>query len=518
MDTEVQTFGHDDRAQWTPLRSLDQLRDGIGHALGARGIGLVLSIIGVGLDLTRDRRDLAVGRKHGLVGWLRARGDEIAREWSWLDNDGVDSKALQFVPIGFRKSLERELASRVGAEERKDHPTHQGCHMNEEPATSSTHMRQHGAVCPHGTKEIHRKQPLDVRNCVGFGDPDGHQSGIVDQHIDFSMLLDDLIDRGVHRGLVGDVHFKDLQPMSLGFRRVDKVLSDLGISSLNVPHCRNHRMTPPCEFQYREVSETTARTGDYNDFSAHLKFSLFKFHWSRPTDIQTCMYLQSKNLQTSLSCVSEESEVTKMQRRSVLDFVDVDGQSLEALAPRERILKTASDLFYRLSINAVGIDRIIAESGVAKMTFYKHFPSKATLIATYLRHKRVIWFQMLATATEKPGLSSKERVLAIFDAIDEPLRAKTFRGCTFARGLAEFGPEANTPEVQATIAEYFTELHEFVASLIEPLALENPERAVIQILSLVQGSFVMAQSIPNGGIVEANRDAARLLLEHGLPD
>ncbi|CDN48097.1 TetR/AcrR family transcriptional regulator [Neorhizobium galegae] len=207
-----------------------------------------------------------------------------------------------------------------------------------------------------------------------------------------------------------------------------------------------------------------------------------------------------------------------MQTRSVLEFVDVDGKSLDALAPRERILKTASDLFYRLSINSVGIDRIIAESGVAKMTFYKHFPSKATLIATYLRHKRVIWFQMLATATEKPGLSPPERVLAIFDAIDEPLRAKTFRGCSFARGLAEFGPEANTPEVQATIAEYFTELHEFVASLIKPLALDKPEQAVIQILSLVQGSFVMAQSIPNGGIVEANRDAARLLLEHGLSD
>jgi hypothetical protein len=109
-----------------------------------------------------------------------------------------------------------------------------------------------------------------------------------------------------------------------------------------------------------------------------------------------------------------------------------------------------------------------------------------------------------------------ERVLAIFDALDEPLRAPSFRGCSFARGLAEFGPEANTPEGQTTIADYFKELHEFVASLLEPLALSNPERAIIQILSLVQGSFVMAQSTPDPHIVEANRDAARLLLEDGL--
>ncbi|MBP2542459.1 TetR/AcrR family transcriptional regulator [Agrobacterium tumefaciens] len=205
-----------------------------------------------------------------------------------------------------------------------------------------------------------------------------------------------------------------------------------------------------------------------------------------------------------------------MQRKGVIAFVNVDDQSLDALAPRERILKTASDLFYRLSINSVGIDRIIAESGVAKMTFYKHFPSKAALISAYLRYKSIIWFQILASATEEPGLSPVERVLAIFDALDKPLRALSFRGCSFTRGLAEFGPEANTPEVQATIAEYFKQLHDFVSSLIEPMRLSDHERAVIQILSLIQGSFVMAQSLPDPRIVEANREAAQILLINEL--
>lgn len=205
-----------------------------------------------------------------------------------------------------------------------------------------------------------------------------------------------------------------------------------------------------------------------------------------------------------------------MQKGSMPEIVELERQSLEGLSPRERILKTASDLFYRLSVHSVGIDRIIAESDVAKMTFYKHFPSKASLIATYLRDKKTIGFEMFAAAAEKPGLSAIERVLTIFDAIDEPLRAPTFRGCSFSRGLAEFGPEANTPEVQATIADYYKELHELVTRLIEPLGLKNPERAVIQVLSLVQGSFVIAQSMPSEGIVEANRDAARLLLENEM--
>ncbi|MBY5839737.1 TetR/AcrR family transcriptional regulator [Rhizobium leguminosarum] len=205
-----------------------------------------------------------------------------------------------------------------------------------------------------------------------------------------------------------------------------------------------------------------------------------------------------------------------METRSMLEFVDVEGQPLNALAPRERILKTASDLFYRFSIHSVGIDRIIAESGVAKMTFYKHFPSKADLIATYLRYKTDTWFQMLATSTERAGLSPLERVFAIFDALEEPFRAPSFRGCPFVKGLAEFGPEANSPDVQATIAAYFKGLHGFVASLIEPLPLSKPERAVIQILSLFQGAMVIAQSTRDPAIVEANRDAARVLLEDAL--
>ncbi|TCV67419.1 TetR family transcriptional regulator [Neorhizobium sp. S3-V5DH] len=200
----------------------------------------------------------------------------------------------------------------------------------------------------------------------------------------------------------------------------------------------------------------------------------------------------------------------------VFDFVDVDMRPLDGLAPRERILKTASDLFYRFSINSVGIDRIIAESGVAKMTFYKHFPSKADLIATYLRYKSVIWFQMLSTSTEKVGLSSIERVLAVFDALEEPLLAPSFRGCPFVKGMAEFGPEAKAPDVEATIAAYFTQLHDLVASLVEPLGLRNPEKAVIQILALIQGSIVIAQTTRDPAIVEANRDAARVLLEDGL--
>src|SRR4051812_47020491 len=150
-----------------------------------------------------------------------------------------------------------------------------------------------------------------------------------------------------------------------------------------------------------------------------------------------------------------------MESDDMRGSMNADEQMLGALPPRERILKTASDLFYRFSIHAVGVDRIIAESGVAKMTFYKHFPSKAIMVATYLRHQDAAWFQMLAASTEKPGLSPVERVLAIFDALGESFRSPSFRGCPFVRGLAEFGPDVDSPDVQATIAAHFKGLRDF---------------------------------------------------------
>ena len=196
----------------------------------------------------------------------------------------------------------------------------------------------------------------------------------------------------------------------------------------------------------------------------------------------------------------------------MLDIMDLDARPLSALAPRERIVKTASDLFYRFSIHTVGIDRIIAESGVAKMTFYKHFPSKANLVATYLRNKNALWMQMLVTATEQAGLSPLERVLAMFDAMDGSFQAEEFRGCPFVKGMAEFGPEANSPDVQGAISAYFDGLRTFVAALLAPLNLADSERALVQILSLMHGAIVMAQSMRDPAIATANRDAARLLL------
>jgi AcrR family transcriptional regulator len=121
------------------------------------------------------------------------------------------------------------------------------------------------------------------------------------------------------------------------------------------------------------------------------------------------------------------------------------------LAPaRERILRTASVLFYRQGINRTGIDQIIAESGVAKASFYHSFRSKELLIVEYLTTEA-------AAATE--FLSGKAEVMAPFDFLETTILRGEFMGCPFANALAELPHSVLIADAvgayRKTISDYF---------------------------------------------------------------
>ncbi|MDU3936009.1 MAG: TetR/AcrR family transcriptional regulator [Serratia liquefaciens] len=112
----------------------------------------------------------------------------------------------------------------------------------------------------------------------------------------------------------------------------------------------------------------------------------------------------------------------------------------QPLPPRQRILLTAHDLFYRDGVRATGIDRIISESGVAKVTFYRHFPSKNELIEAFLayRHEQWLsWFsQSLAQYVEQFG----DVLPALVPCLEEWFSDPHYRGCAFIN-TAPLGPE-----------------------------------------------------------------------------
>ena len=116
-------------------------------------------------------------------------------------------------------------------------------------------------------------------------------------------------------------------------------------------------------------------------------------------------------------------------------------QPIKKLPARDRILTTAHELFYRYGIRATGIDRIIAESGVAKVTFYRHFPSKNDLIRAFLEYRHQRWISWFKGALERHG----QDIHAIVPALAEWFHSEQFRGCAFINTVGELANEL--PEV-----------------------------------------------------------------------
>ena len=158
------------------------------------------------------------------------------------------------------------------------------------------------------------------------------------------------------------------------------------------------------------------------------------------------------------------------------------------LPARDRILATAYRLFYRQGIRATGIDKVIAEAGVTKVTFYRHFPSKDALILAFLdlRHRR--WMDWFVDALARHAAGSRRRV-AVVAAVEEWLTADSFRGCAFINSVNEIGPEL--PEVYAIATRHKADMVAAIKATIPP----GPNRTrIAQALGVaIDGAVVQAQ-------------------------
>jgi len=139
----------------------------------------------------------------------------------------------------------------------------------------------------------------------------------------------------------------------------------------------------------------------------------------------------------------------------------------EASPARRRLLDTATRLFYEGGIHAVGIDRIIAEAGVAKATFYNHFPSKDDLVVAYLEEIDRLGRAAVAALPKQPP---QETIAAIMGRIGDAVTAGGWRGCPFLNAAAEY-PDPASPVRQAVDARrawYHDSLRDLLAAAGDP--------------------------------------------------
>jgi AcrR family transcriptional regulator len=197
----------------------------------------------------------------------------------------------------------------------------------------------------------------------------------------------------------------------------------------------------------------------------------------------------------------------------MLDVVQARTRALDGRASaRDRILDTAYELFSRHGIRAVGVDRIIADSGVAKMSLYRHFHSKDELVLAFLQEREQRWTRewLVAEATRRGGDSGAERLLAIFDVFGEWFAQPDFEGCSFINVLLEFD-QLDHPIRVATTAHLAT-IRGLVREFAEEAGVSDPETVAAQWHILMKGSIVAAGE----GDTQAARRAramGRMLLE-----
>lgn len=166
---------------------------------------------------------------------------------------------------------------------------------------------------------------------------------------------------------------------------------------------------------------------------------------------------------------------------------------------RERILTAAYELFSRRGIQAVGIESIIARSGVARQTLYRHFSSKQELVLAFLERREQLWTRgWLRSEVERRADDPAERLLAIFDVFDEWFRRADYEGCSFINVMLEHA-DPDDP-IHSGGASYLRRIRSFLEELARGAGVADPEGFAREWHILMKGSIVAAS--------EGDRDAA----------
>ena len=176
---------------------------------------------------------------------------------------------------------------------------------------------------------------------------------------------------------------------------------------------------------------------------------------------------------------------------------------------RDRILDAACELFYAHGIHAVGVDRLIAESGVAKATLYTQFPSKDDVVAAYLRRMDDSWRRQLRSAALAAGDDPREQLFGLFVALEQAALAGTL-GCAFINAMAEYEPGSTA---HAITVEHKGAVRAWIRDLAAAAGAADPDTLAFQLTVLIDGTLAATRVEHADTAAAAAKQAARALID-----
>jgi AcrR family transcriptional regulator len=191
------------------------------------------------------------------------------------------------------------------------------------------------------------------------------------------------------------------------------------------------------------------------------------------------------------------------------------GDPSRGASGRERVLDAAYELFSRSGVQATGVDRVIAEAGVAKMTLYRNFPTKGDLALAFLAQREERWTRgWLQAEVERRTGDPAGRLLAIFDVFGEWFEREDFEGCAFVSIL--LATDDPTSPIRHACVRHLENIRGFLRGLAAEAGAPDPDALARQWHILMKGSIVSAGEGDRLAAARAQEMGELLLRDRGV--
>jgi AcrR family transcriptional regulator len=178
------------------------------------------------------------------------------------------------------------------------------------------------------------------------------------------------------------------------------------------------------------------------------------------------------------------------------------------------LIRAATRLFCACGIAATGIDAVLREAGVAKMTLYKIFGSKDRLVEAVLEEEGQRWRDWFLPALAAGDASPREKLDRIFPLMREWFVREEFYGCPFINAVGEH--DKNDERLRSLAIAHKSAVLDAIAGLAQQAGAKNPQGLSHQLGLLIDGAIIAAMVTRNPGAADLAADASRALLDGAL--
>jgi AcrR family transcriptional regulator len=178
---------------------------------------------------------------------------------------------------------------------------------------------------------------------------------------------------------------------------------------------------------------------------------------------------------------------------------------------RSRLIETATELFYQEGIRAIGIDTVVARSGVSKSSLYRTFASKDELIAAFAEEENRRFWRWWDEIIQRHAGEPRQQITALLEGIGGQIASPQFRGCPFINLATEF-PDRQHPGT-AIACTNKREMRRRLRALARALGARDPHRLGDQLALVIDGSYGHAVTLGSDGLRRELIDTATVLID-----